>query len=314
MGRVVNKLPRIIFFGTPEIAVPTLEFIHQEFRLIAVVTNPDKEQGRGRKILPCEVKLAAQSFNIPTIEPVDLKSEEFANSLKVLNPDIFVVFAYKILPSWILAIPKIGSFNIHPSLLPKYRGAAPINHAIINGDLITGISTFLMEEKVDAGGILLQEEFSIPENSTAGDLAQIVKHKAPKIALKTINMLLSGNLTIIKQDNNLVTKAPKLFKENCKIDFNQLAENVKNFINGVSPEPAAWTIWNGQQVKFYRSIVNEETIGLKPNEFKITNKNFYIGCADKEIKILEIQMPTKKIMKISDFLNGYKGEQNGKFD
>lgn len=314
MGRIVNKLPRIIFFGTPEIAVSTLKFIHQEFGLIAVVTNPDKEQGRGRKLLPCEVKLAAQSFNIPTIEPVDLKSEEFANSLKVLNPDIFVVFAYKILPSWILAIPKIGSFNIHPSLLPKYRGAAPINHAIINGDLITGISTFLMEEKVDAGGILLQEEFSIPENSTAGDLAQIVKHKAPKIALKTIKMLLSGNLKIIKQDNNLVTKAPKLFKENCKIDFNQPAENVKNFINGVSPEPAAWTIWNGQQVKFYRSIVNEETIGLKPNEFKITNKNFHIGCADKEIKILEIQLPTKKIMKILEFLNGYKGELNGKFN
>lgn len=310
----MSDRPRIIFFGTPEIAVPTLEFLHQEFGLIAVVTNPDKEQGRGKKLLPCEVKLAAQSLNIPTIEPEDLKSVEFANSLKVLNPDIFVVFAYKILPSWILAIPKIGSFNVHPSMLPKYRGAAPINHAIINGDLVTGISTFLMEEKVDAGGILLQEEFSIPENSTAGDLAQIVKHKAPEIELKTIKMLLSGNLKIIKQNNNLVTKAPKLFKENCKIDFNQPAENVKNFINGVSPEPAAWTIWNCQQVKFYRSIVNEETIGLKPNEFKITNKNFLIGCAPKEIKVLEIQLPTKKMMKISDFLNGYKGELNGKFD
>ncbi len=310
----MSDRPRIIFFGTPEIAVPTLEFLHQEFGLIAVVTNPDKEQGRGKKLLPYEVKLAAQSLNIPTIEPEDLKSVEFANSLKVLNPDIFVVFAYKILPSWILAIPKIGSFNVHPSMLPKYRGAAPINHAIINGDLVTGISTFLMEEKVDAGGILLQEEFSIPENSTAGDLAQIVKHKAPEIALKTIKMLLSGNLKIIKQNNNLVTKAPKLFKENCKIDFNQPAENVKNFINGVSPEPAAWTIWNCQQVKFYRSIVNEETIGLKPNEFKITNKNFLIGCAHKEIKVLEIQLPTKKMMKISDFLNGYKGELNGKFD
>lgn len=306
--------PRIIFFGTPEIAVPTLQLLHQEFGLVGVVTNPDKEQGRGKKILPYEVKLAAQSLNIPTLEPDDLKSEDFVNQLKELNPDIFVVFAYKILPSWVLAIPKIGAFNIHPSLLPKYRGAAPINHAIINGDKITGISTFLMEEKVDAGGILLQQELLIPENSTAGDLAAIVKYKAPEIALKTIQLLISGNYEIVKQDDRLVTKAPKLFKENCKIDFRQPAEIVKNFINGVSPEPAAWTIWNGQQVKFYRAIVNEEKYGLMPNEFLIKNKNFLIGCTDKEIKVLEIQLPTKKVMKISDFLNGYKGAPQGLFE
>ncbi len=314
MGRKVIDKPRIVFFGTPEIAVPTLEAIYKQFGIIAVVTNPDKVQGRGRKLLPCEVKLAAQSLNIQTIEPDDLKSRDFANRLRELKPDIFVVFAFKILPNWLLSIPKIGSFNIHPSLLPKYRGAAPINHAIINGDKITGISTFLMEEKVDAGGILLQEELLIPDNSTAGDLIQIVKLKAPDIALRTIKLLVSGNYEIIKQDNSLVTKAPKLLKENCKINFNQPAEKVKNFINGVSPDPAAWTEWNGQQVKFYRTIVNNNPIGLKPNVFFIQNKNFFVGCADGEIKVLEIQMPTKKVMKIADFLNGYKGNSIGYFE
>lgn len=314
MGRIVITNPKIVFFGTPEIAVPTLKSLHKEFGVIAVVTNPDKEQGRGKKLTPCEVKLEALSLGIPTIEPVDLKSEQFANTLKALEPDIFVVFAYRILPNEILSIPKIGAFNIHPSLLPKYRGAAPINHAIINGDEITGISTFLMEEKVDAGGILIQEEIPIPENSTAGDLMKIVMQKAPKISIKTINLLLSENYNIIKQDNSLVTKAPKLFKENCKIDFNQPAEKVKNFINGVSPEPAAWTLWSGQNVKIYRAVVNNSSIGLKTNEFAIHSKNFYVGCSDKEIKILEIQLPTKKIMQVSDFVNGYKGPQTGFFE
>lgn len=313
MARIVVDNPRIVFFGTPEIAVPTLQKLQQEFGLVAVVTNPDKEQGRGKKLLPCEVKIAAQSLNIPTIEPVDLKSKEFANTLMSLKPDIFVVFAYKILPGWILSIPSIGAFNIHPSLLPKYRGAAPINHSIINGDRITGISTFLMEEKVDAGGILLQDELLIPENSTAGDLINIVKERAPDIAIRTIRLILSGEYEIIKQDSSFATKAPKLFKENCKLDFSKSAESVKNFINGVSPEPAAWTIWSEQQVKIYRAITNDNYEGLRPGEYLIKNKNFLVGCSDKEIKVLEIQLPTKKVMKINEFLNGYKGPITGYF-
>lgn len=303
--------PRIIFFGTPAIAVPVLEHINKTFGIVAVVTNPDKEQGRGKKLQPCEVKVTAKSLGIETIEPNDLKSPELEEKLISLNPDIFVVFAYKILPPSILSIPRIGAFNIHPSLLPKYRGAAPINHAIINGDEITGISTFLMEEKVDAGGIILQEQFAIPPNSTAGDLTKIVMEKAPTIAIKTINLLISGNYQLIKQDENLVTKAPKIFKENCKIDFNQPANKIKNFINGVSPEPAAWAIWDNQKVNFYRAILNTETLGLKAGEYKITNKSLIIGCRDGEIKILELQFPTKKILKVQDFINGYKGLLNG---
>lgn len=253
-------------------------------------------------------------MQIPTIEPENLKSTEFENQLIELKPDIFVVFAYKILPASILAIPSIGAFNIHPSLLPKYRGAAPINHAIINGDKITGITTFLMEEKVDAGGVLLQEQFEIPTDATAGDLTQIVKHKAPDIAIRTIKLLLSGNYQVIKQDDSLVTKAPKLFKENCQIDFAASAELVKNFINGVSPEPGAWLLWNGQQVKIYRAALNDQILGLKPKEFMVNNKNLVVGCSTGEIKILEIQFPTKKLMKITDFLNGYKGPNRGFFD
>jgi len=314
LATVVVINPKIIFFGTPEIAVPTLQALHNEFGIVAVVTNPDKEQGRGKKLLPCEVKLAAQELHLPTFEPENLQSTEFENQLKKFEPDIFVVFAYKILPSSILSIPSIGSFNIHPSLLPKYRGAAPINHAIINGDKITGITTFLMEEKVDAGGILLQEQFEIPNDATAGDLIEIVKHKAPEIAIRTIKLLLSGSYQVIKQDNSLVTKAPKLFKENCQIDFAKPAEVVKNFINGVSPEPGAWFWWNAQQVKIYRATLNNQILGLKPKEFLVHNKNLIVGCFPGEIKILEIQFPTKKMIKITDFLNGYKGPNNGFFD
>lgn len=306
-----QKQPRIVFFGTPEIAVPVLEEIHKQFGVISVVTNPDKEQGRGKKLLPSEVKAKAISLGIPILEPIDLKSEDFYNELKQLNADIFVVFAFKILPNNILELPKLGSFNIHPSLLPKYRGAAPINHSIINGDKITGITSFLMEQKVDSGNILIQEEFPIPEDSTAGDLQKIVMQTAPEIAIKTINLLLSGDYQLLQQDNSLVTKAPKLFKENCQINFNQDAERVKNFINGVSPEPAAWFMWNNLNYKILRARKSPESHTLQAGEYLIQNKKILIGCHNGTIEVLEIQPPTKKVMTAREFINGFKGELSG---
>jgi methionyl-tRNA formyltransferase len=309
MNNQVN--PRIIFFGTPEIAVPILEEIHKQYGIIAVVTNPDKEQGRGKKLLPSEVKVKAMSLGISVLEPIDLKSEEFYNELNQLNADIFVVFAFKILPNNILELPKLGSFNIHPSLLPKYRGAAPINHSIINGDKITGITTFLMEQKVDSGNILIQEELPIPEDSTAGDLQKIVMQIAPEIAIKTINLLIRGDFQLLHQDNSLVTKASKLFKENCQIDFNQDAEVVKNFINGVSPEPAAWLMWNNLNYKILRARKSHDNNTLQVGEYLIQNKKILIGCLHSAIEVLEIQPPTKKVMNTKEFINGYKGDIQG---
>ncbi len=309
MNNQVNL--RIIFFGTPEIAVPILEEIHKQYGIIAVVTNPDKEQGRGKKLLPSEVKVKAMSLGISVLEPIDLKSEEFYNELNQLNADIFVVFAFKILPNNILELPKLGSFNIHPSLLPKYRGAAPINHSIINGDKITGITTFLMEQKVDSGNILIQEELPIPEDSTAGDLQKIVMQIAPEIAIKTINLLIRGDFQLLHQDNSLVTKASKLFKENCQIDFNQDAEVVKNFINGVSPEPAAWLMWNNLNYKILRARKSHDNNKLQVGEYLIQNKKILIGCLHSAIEVLEIQPPTKKVMNTKEFINGYKGDIQG---
>jgi methionyl-tRNA formyltransferase len=304
-------MTKIVFFGTPQIAVPVLVEINKLYNILAVVTNTDKEQGRGRKIKPPEVKIAAEKLNLKILQPSDLKSEEFEQELRKLDADIFLVFAYKILPAKLLSIPKIGSFNIHPSLLPKYRGAAPINHTIINGDKETGITTFLMEESVDAGGILIQEKFNLIDDLTAGDLQNIIMQKAPQIAIKTIEKLISGDKSIILQDSSLVSKAPKIFRENCELNFNNTAKNVKNFINGVSPEPAAWKIWDGKNVKFLRAKLAEVNINLKPSEYLIDKKRMFIGCSDASIEILEIQPEAKKIMPINDFINGFKGDKSG---
>ncbi|OGU58501.1 MAG: methionyl-tRNA formyltransferase [Ignavibacteria bacterium GWF2_33_9] len=306
--------PRIIFFGTPEIAVPVLETVAEKYNVVAVVTNEDKPQGRGKKVTPCEVKIAAEKLNLPILQPDSLKDTEFHNQLRAFEADIFLVFAFKILPSEILAIPFIGSFNIHPSILPKYRGAAPINHTIINGDTETGITTFLLEEKVDAGGILLQDEFTIAADITAGDLYEIVMQKAPAIAIRTIERLAQGNKSIQKQNPDLVSKAPKIFRENCELDFSKTAYDVKNFINGVSPVPGAWKIWGGKNMKFLRAKLPELDISLESGEYLIDNKRFYIGCADRCIEILELQPETKKQMSFKDFLNGYRGEARGKVE
>lgn len=307
---VVN--PKIVFFGTPEIAVPVLKTVAKAFNVVAVVTNQDKEQGRGRKLQSSEVKVAAENLGITILQPDDLKSDSFAEDLKKFNADIFLVFAYRILPYYILSIPKIGSFNIHPSLLPKYRGAAPINHTIINGDNETGITTFLLEEKVDAGGILLQDKFSLEPDMTAGDLYEIVMQKAPDIAIRTINRLTTGDRSILAQNPDLVSKAPKIFREDCELDFSKTAISLKNFINGVSPIPAAWKIWNGKNMKFLRAKAAIGVYNLEAGEFEINNKKLFFGCADGAIEILELQQEGKKAMPVIDFINGYRGELRGK--
>ena len=306
--------PRIVFFCNHHIGVQTIEKVHLQYSLIAVVTNPDKEQGRGRKMQPTEIKLKALELGIPVIEPDNLKDIAFYKNLKKLDADIFLVFAFKILPNELLELPKIGSFNIHPSLLPKYRGAAPINHTIINGDKETGISTFLLEEKVDAGGILLQEKFPLPHDITAGELTEIVSYKAPEIALKTIELLISRNFKIIKQDIDEATKAPKIHKENCEIDFNKPAIVVKNFINGVSPEPGAWKIWDGKMVKFLKAIQHSDKSRGIPGDYKIFEKKFIVTCNPGEIEILQIQPESKRSMPIEDFINGFRGYKKGRIE
>ena len=242
----------IIFMGTPEFAVPTLEAIHKEFGVRAVVTVPDKPKGRGKKMLPSPVKLKALELGLPVLQPEKLKDESFYKELKQYNPDIMAVVAFRILPESIFEMANIGTFNIHGSLLPKYRGAAPINWAIINGDKESGLTSFLLKKIVDTGDMLLQNPVKIPEGSTAGDLHDMLMPVSAKLAVDTIKLLLDGDYQLMPQDNSKASPAPKIFREQCEINFAQHARDLRNYIHGVSPVPGAWTIWNGKRLKILR--------------------------------------------------------------
>lgn len=309
---MLNHNPKIIFMGTPEFAVPTLTAIHQKYGLSAVVTIPDKPTGRGQKITSSAVKLKALELGINVIQPEFLKSEDFINQIKEINPDIIVVVAFKILPKEIYTLPKIASFNIHGSLLPKYRGAAPINHCILNGDKISGVTSFILQEKVDTGNIILKKQTELPINCTAGELHDLLMPLSASCALETIEVLLKGDFKAEKQDDTLATPAPKIFKENCKINFNLDNTQVKNFIHSISPSPGGFAFFNGKNLKILKAeIVNTE---LKSVNYSINSTDFIVGCGNKSIKLLEIQPEGKKATMVADFIRGYRGEKNGTFE
>jgi len=308
---IKDKL-NIVFMGTPEFAVPSLELLQKEFGVRAIVTVPDKPQGRGMKTHPSPIKQKAMELDIPVLQPEKLKNEDFLAELKNIEPDIIVVIAFKILPKEIFDIPKIAIFNIHPSLLPKYRGAAPINWTIINGEKETGLTSFLIQEKIDTGDILFQNKYDIPNGFTAGDLYDFLMPEAAKMTIETCRLLLSGNYTPMKQDDSLATPAPKIFAENCKIDWNETAKKIMNFINGVSPVPGAWTIWNNKRLKILRVKYYPETIN-NPSSYIIYNNKFIIACGNDSLSLLEIQPEGKKAMKVTDFLRGYRGDNKGIF-
>ncbi len=307
-----NK-PNIIFMGTPEFSVPVLEMIHKELGVAAAVTIPDKPKGRGRKLQSSAVKSAAIEMGIPLLQPEKLKDENFRNELAAFQPDIIVVVAFRILPALIFNLPSIGTFNIHASLLPKYRGAAPINWAIINGESKTGLTTFLIEEKVDTGNILLQDKINLHNDCTAGDLHNIMMPRAAKIGLDTCNLLLSGEYELKEQDDSQASPAPKLFPSQATIDWTMPSDKVKNFINGFSPFPGSRTKWNGKMLKILRAE-HAGHISLNPGEYKITKTGFYVCCGDGAIKITELQQEGKKPVNVEAFLNGYRGEKHGHFD
>lgn len=299
--------------GTPEFAVPTLEKLNEKFGIGLVVTVPDKAQGRGLKLMPSAVKVKALELGIPFIQPESLKSEEFIKAIKEFNPDIIVVLAFRILPEEIYTLAKIGSFNIHASLLPAYRGAAPINWAIINGEKKTGLTSFLLDKKVDTGSIILRKEFDIPDGFTAGDLYNALMPLSAELAIETCDLLLSGNFQIIPQDESRASIAPKIFPEDCKIDWSQPADKVRNFIQGTSPTPGAWTIWDDKRLKILRARISDNKEGIA-GFFIIENSQFVVFCGEDAIIIDELQPQGKKVMKTKDFLNGYKGENQGIFD
>lgn len=305
-------MANIVFMGTPEFAVPSLISINEKYGVKAVVTVPDKPKGRGLKLSYSPVKEKAIELGIPVLQPEKLKDESFIENLKQFEPDIIVVIAFRILPKAVYLLPKIASFNIHGSLLPKFRGAAPINHAIIRGEKKSGLTSFILGEKVDTGNMLLQYECEITENMTAGELHDKLMPEAANLSLRTIEILLGGNYQPIIQDESLASPAPKIFRDNCKINWNNPQEQVHNLIRGLSPHPGSWTLLEGKQYKILRTIkVNKN---IEQGKYIIKENKMLVGCSDMALEILEIQPENKKPMPIKEFINGWRGPIEGRFD
>ena len=306
----MNKL-KVVFFGTPDFARTSLEAIHTSaHEVVGVVTVADKASGRGQKVHQSPVKTYAVEHDLPLFQPEKLRNEEFLSQIQSLNADIFVVVAFRMMPKVLFSMPRLGTFNLHASLLPDYRGAAPINYAVINGETKSGVTTFFINEKIDEGNILLQAETEISPEDNAGTLHDRLMEIGAKLVVETLNGLAEGKLTEIPQNQkeNLKT-AYKIFKEDTKIDWEKEVEVIHNFIRGMSPYPAAFTVLEvgGEQKilkifkgKFQKIQHSKENgaIEISKNEFKIYAKN---GVYFPE----ELQLEGKKRMNLKDFLNGF---------
>jgi methionyl-tRNA formyltransferase len=274
---------------------------------VGVVTATDKYGGRGKKqLLESPVKKYAVEQGIPVLQPKNLKSPEFQEELRALNANLQVVVAFRMLPEAVWDMPEHGTFNLHGSLLPRYRGAAPINWAVINGDTETGVTTFFIRHEIDTGDVLFQEKMPIGPNETAGEVHDRMMLLGAETVLKTVKAIASGDYHLQKQDDALATKAPKLFRETCEIDFDQPVEKVHNFVRGLSPYPAAWTTLDGKQLKVLRAHYEKADADAQPGTFISDNKSWIkIAAADGWLVVTELQLQGRKRMKTSDFLNGF---------
>ena len=291
--------------GTPDFAVSSLEKIfNSKHKLLAVVTAPDKERGRGRKVSFTPVKEFALENNLTLFQPEQLKSDSFINSLEKLAPELFVVVAFRILPREVFSIPKFGSFNLHASLLPKYRGAAPIQWAIINGDKETGVTTFALEDKVDTGNIFIQKKLEILDKDNFGKIHDKLSIIGADAVIETIDLINSGNFTLLGQDNTLASSAPKIVKENGLIDWHKPAANINNLIRGLSPYPGAYFYFKDKLIKIYNASINKEKV-LMPGEIDSHKDQLIIGCGQYSLNIIELQLEGRKKLSISEFLHGF---------
>ncbi|HTQ63315.1 MAG TPA: methionyl-tRNA formyltransferase [Puia sp.] len=302
----------IIFMGTPEFAVPSLEALLQaEYNIVAVVTAPDKPAGRGMKINESAIKKYSLEKGLKILQPEKLKNPDFVGQLKLLKADLQVVVAFRMLPEIVWSMPRLGTINLHGSLLPQYRGAAPINWAIINGEKETGVTTFKLQQEIDTGNILLQESFPIGENETAGEVHDRMKIIGAQLLVKTVKGLIDGSLKEKAQttlDNGTVLKhAPKIFTDTCRIDWNKSVDEIHNLIRGLSPFPGAFTYFEGKQMKIFRSKKEFSITSEAPGNFQTDKKNFLKVTANNGyIHIEEMQLEGKKKMMINDFLRGYR--------
>ncbi|MFN4217780.1 MAG: methionyl-tRNA formyltransferase [Candidatus Bipolaricaulia bacterium] len=294
----------VIFVGTAPLGVPTLRALAHTHNVLAVFTQPDRPAGRGLALMPPPIKRAALELGLPVYQPDKINRE--AEFIKTLHPDVIVVVAFgQFLSKRLLAIPKFGCINLHASLLPKYRGAAPIHWAIINGETETGLTTFILSEEMDAGDILLQERVPISDADTAGSLHDKLATLGPNLVLQTLEGLEKGTLTPRPQDHSQATFAPKLESTVGHIDWGQPARKIFNLIRGLNPSPGAYTFWDGQRVKLYASRV-EPSSSIFPPGCVIDAERLIVRCGEDALELLEVQPAGKRRMRGKDFVNGYK--------
>lgn len=295
--------------GTPDFAVPSLKILlENNYEVVGVITSTDKMGGRGKKkLIESDVKKFALQHDLNILQPKNLKSPEFVASVKALKADLQIVVAFRMLPEIIWNMPRLGTINVHGSLLPKYRGAAPINWAVINGEKESGVTTFLLQHEIDTGDLLLQKSTTIGENETAGEVYNRLMHIGAEALLETVQLIESGKYSTQAQDHSLVTKAPKIFHETCQIDFSRNTLAIHNFIRGLSPYPTAWTMLDEKKLKIFRTekevVEHDQPAGL----FVSDNKNFLkVSTLDGYVHLLDLQLAGKKRMEVKAFLNGYK--------
>jgi methionyl-tRNA formyltransferase len=297
--------------GTPEFAVPSLEIlIENKYNIVAVITAPDRPQGRGQKVTYSPVKDCAVNHQIPVLQPTNLKAPEFLEELRSYQSNLQIVVAFRMLPEVVWSMPSLGTFNLHASLLPQYRGAAPINWAIINGEKETGATTFFLKHEIDTGSIIFQVKQTIGDSDDAGILYERLMQKGAELVLKTVKAIEQNNYPSIPQrEPNEIRHAPKIFKETCEIKWDNSSEQVRNHVRGLSPYPAAWTTIAGKVFKVFKvSVLDQEPDqNKKPGDFLTDNKNYiYIKTSNGWVSLEEIQLEGKKRMTVQEFFRGNK--------
>ncbi len=319
-----KKSLRIVYMGTPEFAVePLKRLVDNGYNIVGCITMPDKEAGRGHKIQSSPVKEFAVAHNIPLLQPEKLKNEEFLESLRAWKADLQIVVAFRMLPKVVWDMPKYGTFNLHAALLPQYRGAAPLNWAVINGEKETGVTTFFLTEEIDTGKIALQEKIAIEDKDNVGSVHDKLMQIGADLVLKTVDLLIEGKLETTEQKEFYTNEAelktaPKIFKETCKLDWSKSPISIHNLVRGLSPYPAAWSILtdgNGSEhnVKIFDTQVINEEHALPFGTIRAEKKTLDVAVDSGFVRILSLQMPGKKRITAEEFLRGFKNIEQFKF-
>lgn len=307
-----KKNLKIVFFGTPEFAVESLDALVKEgFNVVGVVTMPDKPAGRGHKVYQSDVKRYAAEHELFIMQPERLKAEGFLDTLRGLEADLFIVIAFRMLPREVWQMPRLGTFNLHASLLPKYRGAAPINRAVMNGDTETGVTTFFLKHEIDTGDMIMQRKIEILPEDNVGDVHDRLMHLGAEMVVETVKAIIDGTLTTTPQPAGEFTPAPKIFKEDCRIQWSKTSKEIHDHIRGLSPYPAAWTVVieeSGRplECKIFETRMTEEVCSDAENgKLRKDGKRLLAACGDRWLEIISLQPAGKKRMAAEAFLLGY---------